>query len=254
MLRCPCQCLSQCPRLLNQRPEEAQRILEQAGDRGSRVHAAIRDLLSGLEVRIDRQYPSEVAKGRFEPLTAEEWNCLRGFANWCKDYKPNVFGQELTVMNDEVGYAGTIDFIGSILLKSERIPILIDWKTSSGIWNEYKLQVAAYWNAWNDNRISPRHTAIVRVGTKHKNKYEMQLFDIKETTFHLAKFIEVKNLHSFVDPEKEPKIEDLPTSLKVEVEIWQPPKPQAEKGGGAKKPRHRTARKTKKQNVGKTNQ
>ena len=255
--------------LLQQRPEEAQRILESAGDRGTRVHAAIRDLIGGNEVKIDQQYPSELTKGRFEPLTAEEWNCIRGFANWFEEYQPEVMGQEIVVFGNTELYAGTIDFLGTILTNKGRIQVLIDWKSSSGIWDEYKLQVAAYWNAYIWGKIDefvPDYTAIVRIGTKHKAKFEMQLFDAKETMDNYKRFLEVKSLHHFVNPDNDkPNIEDLPSVFKFDVPVWKPAKKE-------KKPRSRTAKKSKccgarligdqcencgmdnkKENVGKTN-
>ena len=251
--------------LLQQRPEEAQRILESAGDRGTRVHAAIRDLIDGNKVKIDQQYPSEVANGRFEPLTAEEWNCLEGFVNFVNQYKPEVIAQEQTVFDDQNLYAGTIDFIGSIQVNGVKTPVIIDWKSSSGIWDEYKLQVAAYWAAISRGgpAIITSNTAIVRVGTRHKAKFEIQLFNPEETSQNFKKFLEVKSLYHFVNSGVEkPIITELPTSFKVSV-----PKVKS-----VKKPRSRTAKKSKccgarligdqcencgmdnkKENVGKTN-
>lgn len=233
--------------LLSVSKDEAKKILESAGDRGSRVHMAIRELLDGQEVKIDKQYPSETQGGRFEPLTGEEWNCIQGFASWVVVYKPEVMRQEVTVFSDAELYAGTIDFLGVIDLPGVgKISVLVDWKSSSGIWDEYKLQVAAYYQAWlevKDNKgFVPTHTAIVRVGTKHKQKFEMQVFDAKETMENYARFLEARNLYRFVDSQKEPTIEQLPTSFKFEVPKWQPPAPQAE-NGAKKKPRSRIARK-----------
>lgn len=222
--------------LLKVNEEEAKRILESAGDRGSRVHMAIRDLINGVEVKLETKYPSDLARGRFDPLTNEEWKCIRGFMNWLEDHKPETFLQEQTVWSPHWEYAGTADFIGTIEVTQKRvtnrIPVLIDWKTSSGIYDDHKLQTASYWKAYLDNppvnvvkgtRLLPTHTAVVRVGTNHKVGYEMKLYGPEETMDHFTKFLAVRELHEFVEPAEKsrPVIEEIPIAFKIDVPKWQ---------------------------------
>lgn len=208
--------------LLSVNQDEAKKILESAGDRGTRVHQAIRDLLNGQEVKIDSKYPSDLAKGRFEPLTNEEWDCVRGFANWVLDYKPEVYKQEEAIFSDAYNFAGTIDFLGTVELKGQRIPILIDWKTSSGVWDEYKLQTAAYWVGFGSEEFKPGYTAIVRIGTKHKKMYEMVVFNEEITKYNFQRFMAVKDLCEFVMPSEDnvPVIQEIPVSFRFEVPVW----------------------------------
>ena len=246
--------------LLEQSKEEAERILVSSGDRGTRVHMAVRELLEGHEVKIDQQYPSDLQKGRFEKLTVKEWNCIRGFANFIEMYKPVVHAQEVTVFSPE--YAGTIDFLGTIEVpKIGRIPVLLDHKTSSGIWNEYKLQVAAYFVLWNAKQdpFMADYTAIARYGTKHKAKFELQIFDTKQTIENFGRFHDVLNLHKFSNlGYDKPEIEDLPASFKFEIPKWVPENKgitmKSAKKGKRKVVRGRRLVIKNKKNVGKTNE
>lgn len=77
------------------------------------------------------------------PDSPEIWSCAEAFANWNDTYEPNWIRNEFTVFNDTMGYAGTVD----ALVEIQGVRILLDVKTSKGIYGEYALQLAAYRNA-----------------------------------------------------------------------------------------------------------
>jgi hypothetical protein len=60
---------------------------------------------------------------------------------WLKDYdlKPKFLEKQL--VSEAFHYGGTIDFYGDL----DGVPTLLDFKTSSGIYDEHRFQVAAYW-------------------------------------------------------------------------------------------------------------
>lgn len=212
----------------NHTSEESKKILESAGERGSRVHAAIRDLINGLTIDLERPYESEIA-GKWERLTDEEWSCLTAWVAWVEKFKPELISCETSV--DAEKYAGTIDFLGSINLQKgdkinindsittikedKKIKVLLDWKTGSGIYDNYRLQVAAYAFA---SKIIPEYTGIIRLGTAHKNgRFEMKLWDYETTKFHYQKFR--ASLSNFELNHKEYIHEDgqIPTQLAVKI-------------------------------------
>ncbi len=99
---------------------------EGAGDTGTNVHKYIEDYIN------DGQLPMIEDK--------EEDNCFRQFIDWGEKFKPTWIATEMVVASKEYGFAGTLDSIAEINGKM----CLIDFKTSSGIREEYYIQTAAY--------------------------------------------------------------------------------------------------------------
>lgn len=221
--------------LLSVNPEEAKRALETAGERGTRVHSAIRDLINGVEVKIDSKYPSESSHGRMEPLTGDEWDLIGSFMRWQGEFKPHVDAHEFAVFSLNYGYAGTIDFLGTAELAESRRVVLTDWKTSGKIWDEYKLQISAYYEAlleMNDRtRVTPERTGIVRLAPGRNDGYESKWWSTEETLYHFQVFLSVKNSYEFNRPPKgdEPVIEQIPVSFKANIPKCAPEKPMRKK-------------------------
>ncbi len=62
-----------------------------------------------------------------------------------------VVEQEISLVSETYRYGGTLDAIGVDNLGRY---VLLDWKTSKGIYKEYQLQLAAYVNVWNENNLN----------------------------------------------------------------------------------------------------
>ena len=233
--------------LLSVNKEEAKRALETAGERGTRVHEAFRDLVNGVEVRIDSKYPSESSSGRFEPLTNEEWDFISCGVRWLAMADLQVNAQDIGVFSLVHGYAGTVDFLGMV----KNVLSMPDWKTSTRIWDEYKLQTAAYYTAlleMQDPRyITPDRTGIVRFAPGRESGYEEKWWDAAETREHFDVFLGSKKIYELNKPAKgdDPDIEEIPTSFKVKVPQLVVDKP---------KRKSRSAKNGKEKNVGKTNE
>lgn len=126
--------------------DEAEAIKSAAGDKGSKVHFAIVDLIDGNEVKMDAKYLNP-STGQPEELTLAEWECLVSFGQWYKENKPEVIAREITIWSEQYGYAGTIDF----LVKIGADFYVIDFKTSQNVWPEMEIQVSAYESALHEN-------------------------------------------------------------------------------------------------------
>jgi hypothetical protein len=122
--------------------DQAEAIKKAAGDRGSKVHTAIADLIDGKEVKMDAKYVNP-STGQEEELSLEEYECIMSFVAWFKETNPRVVGREFIIWNDQYGYAGTVDFLAQIGNEYW----IIDFKTGQSIWPEYTLQVSAYKHA-----------------------------------------------------------------------------------------------------------
>jgi len=119
--------------------DEAEAIKVAAGNKGSKVHLAIADILLGKEVRIDSKFKNP-STGFEEELTLEEIECIQSFIDWKEENPGEVIAFEVAVFSDKHNFAGTVDFIYKI---GEEY-WLIDFKTGQSVWEESKFQVSAY--------------------------------------------------------------------------------------------------------------
>src|SRR3990167_3083899 len=197
--------------LLSVSRDEAKKILEEAGERGARVHEAIRDLIDGVTIDRDRLYQSDL-RGQYAKLTLDEWGCLIAFLNFCADYKPKVSRRESAVATGD--YAGTMDFLGTIEIKGKTTQTLLDFKTSSAIYPDYKLQTAAYAFA-----SGAPNTGILRLGSRHKRGYELVIWDHSQTREHYAAFRATLRNFRLENKPYEHKDERVPAILEVDIPI-----------------------------------
>ncbi len=125
--------------------DEAEAIKSAAGDKGSRVHHAIVDLIDGQTVHMDAKYAAGDEPA--QELSLEEYDCLRTFSDWWATCEPETLAREVTVFNAEHNYAGTVDWVGVFHKPPKGLstgPWLLDWKTSKDVWPEHELQVSGY--------------------------------------------------------------------------------------------------------------
>jgi hypothetical protein len=216
--------------------EEARMKLLKAGDEGSRTHRAISDLIDGSRISMTTKYPSDIKGGRQEPLNDEEWDNLEAFENWCIKYKPKIVAQDQTVAS--TNYAGTFDALVVITppegdktfarqFWGQEVLILVDWKSSSGIWEEYKAQLAAYWMAIHKGKKYDKFikayptrmfTGIVRLGTRHNSGFEFKVWTQEETeTTNIYEFYAAQTIADAHEPEFEPEVRQIKTSFFIKV-------------------------------------
>jgi hypothetical protein len=142
--------------------DEAEAIKEAAGDRGSKVHAALTDLLDGKTVAMDAQCLNPSTE-QLEPLSLEEYDAILSFARWHERVKPVLVARDVTVWNDQEGYAGTVDFVCTI---NGQLWI-VDFKTSQSVWPSHELQLTGYKHA--DHDWGAANLAVLQLGYK-RNK------------------------------------------------------------------------------------
>ena len=193
--------------LANHGWDESEALKQAAGDKGSKVHSAIVDLIDGNEVAMNMQYPNPTT-GNLEELALEEYECLLSFVNWFKEVKLLIITREVVVFNEEFHYAGTVD----LLCQINGVTWLIDFKTGQYIWPEYELQVSAYRHALMHHKALK--LGILQVGYRlNKKKFKFTEIDDKFDLFQSAYRI-WQNEQEGVEPKKI----DLPTSLKLEIQ------------------------------------
>lgn len=166
--------------------DEAEAIRQARGEKGSKVHQAVGDLLEGKTVKMDDAYINRTT-GQPEELSLEEYECLMAFRDWWADAKPTLIAREFVLWGD--GYAGTGDLLCTI--KGE--PWLIDLKTSQYVWPEHELQVSAYKHALPDALSLANHApklGILQVGYRaNKRKWKLTPVEDQYDLFLAARAI-----------------------------------------------------------------
>ena len=182
--------------------DEAESIKVAAGDKGSKVHFAVKDLIEGKEIPINAKYFNPTTK-QDEELTLEEYACLMSFVQWHKDCSPVFDEWEFAVWGD--GYAGTVDLVCHI----DGRRWLIDFKTSQYIWPSHELQVSAYKKATG---YADATLGILQLGyQRNKNKYKLTEIEDQYELFEAAKKIWAKEQAGVAPFQK-----DYPLALKLE--------------------------------------
>lgn len=192
--------------LANKGWNEAEAIKSAAGDKGSKVHLAIVDLIDGKEVKMDSMYINPTTEFA-EELTLEEYEAIMSFVEWWNINKPTVITKEAIVFNEEYSYAGTVDLICEI----EGEKWLIDFKTGQNIWPEHLLQVSAYKHCLE--HYKDLQLGILQLGY-YRNKKNFKFTEV-EDKFEV--FLSTRNIWKDQTEKIEPKKRDYPVSLKLEI-------------------------------------
>lgn len=121
------------------------------------------------------RFVEQTIKGENPPLPVNEQlriSCER-FLKWVKDNNVKFLLSEQMVYSKLLNYVGTLDFV----CKMDGKLYLGDLKTSSGIWDEYKLQVAAYRYARSEEFTNEKYDGqlIIRIGKD--GDFEVKTFE-----------------------------------------------------------------------------
>lgn len=135
--------------------DAGRRYTSRTADLGSRVHHAC------------ERWPDHTCLADAAPYVEQ-------FAKWVSDYKVEFLHREMTVLNPELGYAGTADGI----VRFDGCTFLFDIKTG-GVWPSAALQLAAY----------SRATHYVRGDTSLPVDWEVDgafVLDLKPRSYNVA--------------------------------------------------------------------
>ncbi len=186
--------------------DEAEAVKQAAGEKGSRVHRAISDILMGKEVKIDAQYADNDGNEPKE-LSSQEYEAIMSFANWLNEIQPEVMAVDYTLVNEKDNYAGTID----MKLKIGGEVWIVDIKTSKDVYPSHELQVSAYMAAEKECQ----KIAILQVGyPRNKNKYKFTEIEPQFNLFKAAQAIWAKETEG-----QHPLQKDFPMALKWNKKI-----------------------------------
>ncbi len=153
--------------------DEAEALKSAAGDKGSKIHLAIADLLAGNEIKIDSKYINK-STGNEEELTPNEYEAVMSFLEWYLETKPEVLQFEYVVFNSAYGYAGTVD----LKCKIDGEVWIIDVKSGLDVHPEHELQVSAYKHAEGQEAVT--RVAILQVGYKRNKTKKFKFTEVPD--------------------------------------------------------------------------
>jgi len=187
--------------------DESEAIKIAAGDKGSKVHAAIDALIAGHEVKIDSAFLNP-STDKQEELTLEEYEAVMSFSDWYKEAKPKILIHDFVVWGN--GYAGTVD----MLCEVDGKVYLVDFKTSQQVFLSHELQVSAYVHALPDGMIKPPvGIAILQIGYR-KNKKRFKFTELEDK---YAQFLAAKSFWENEYKDVKPLQRDYPLSLCLNI-------------------------------------
>ena len=163
--------------------DEAEAVKAEAGDRGSKVHKAIENLVDGASVKMEDKYYNK-SKETDEELTPEEYGAIVSFTRWVEEVKPKFLSSEITVISEKHNFAGTVDCVAEI----DGQVWIIDWKTSANIYPSMEAQLSAYKVALKEmgKKVDNAKLAVLQVGYKrNKRGYKFTEIDDKFTSLFL---------------------------------------------------------------------
>jgi hypothetical protein len=138
---------------------DADSIRDEAGRRGSVVHELTERYDSGEPVA----YINEKGNPLYKML---EWSMFERYVDFSTNHNPKIDMVELHMVNEELGYAGTLDRVLSIDGKS----YLVDIKTSNSIYPSYWLQLAAYRELLRSGGVEVDGVAILWLNAKTRTR------------------------------------------------------------------------------------
>lgn len=135
--------------LLGQASNAWRADLSNAANIGTEVHTMIEEWIATGTVPMDNR--------RGEVLRSFD-----AFMKWQAEHKVTWLKSEMQVVSHTWGYAGTLDAI--CLYEGRRL--VLDFKTSGGFWDTYRMQIAAYRSAAEEGGEITDGTAVLRLDKK----------------------------------------------------------------------------------------
>lgn len=110
-------------------------VMEQTANKGTIIHNVLQQLMEG-------KVPETKFNLSFKDITSVEFaiNYAKTFFKEHNMTPATTKGVEMTLMSEELGYAGTLDWLGDM----DNLLTLVDYKTSKKVRMNHILQVSAY--------------------------------------------------------------------------------------------------------------
>lgn len=195
---------------LKKNGDEAEQIKRDAGNKGSKIHQAIEDLLNGIEVKFDAKYMNHDT-GREEELTADEYWTIMTFVKWWEKLNAEHEVKVLAVEHSDISLTMEVGYTLDLLIQVDGEKWIVDYKTSKEIYMSHKLQT------WLMKFHQKADRAFLLQIGYNRNKDGFKLTEVEEdlqAEYNACLKIWEREVS---DEAKKPLQKDYPMSLTVEV-------------------------------------
>ena len=211
--------------------KEADRIMIEAQDKGSRIHYAWEVYCNGGSIGYYKWQSEEKPECDFAFTNQHEMVDLIKLIEFRKLLKPDILSSEATVYSDKHEYAGTIDNVFSIekdvdLVNGrakdtiEKGLYIVDLKTGKTVSDEAYMQLAAYAKAYEETGLGTvKGAMILHTGSTTKTGipgFSLKLRSKEKLEQDFNDFLNAKALWHRKNPNMQPKIFDFPRVVKWE--------------------------------------
>jgi len=152
---------------------------DKAADAGTLAHEMIEILVAGGD-------PSTVEGSEEQMPKAVQ--ALDAFRLWLETTKIEIIEQEMVLVSEQHRFGGTPDAVGQTPSGEY---VLLDWKTSNRIYQDYLLQIAAYRLLWQEAHPDKplAHCHLLRIGKEyadfHHHSWPSEAIDVALEQFLL---------------------------------------------------------------------
>ncbi len=123
-------------------PNDLYDVSQKAADAGSIAHDLIEhSILYGTDPTAEELEQHELWSKASEDTREKARNCYRQYKRWRKQTSIEIVQTEKGGVSELYQYGGTYDGLGR---NSDGELVLIDWKTSGGVYASYLIQLSAY--------------------------------------------------------------------------------------------------------------
>jgi hypothetical protein len=144
----------------------AERKMKIANAVGTEVHRCIDSLLNtGIYTVIPPMIDGVIMPSLIPRISG----MVLSFEGWLAGITGEVFETELRVVSRQYVYSGTLDMVGKI----GKVSAVVDWKTSSKIYDDMQLQLAAYAHAYNEQTNSKIKDGLIVCVSKDKPDFKL---------------------------------------------------------------------------------
>jgi len=143
------------------------KLLKEAGRIGTLAHKMIEEYINGGSVILDDYTPSEISQAK---------TAYYSFYKWFEDNDVEFYETELKLVSEKYQFGGTFDAVCEVNGKL----VICDWKTSSGVYDEFLIQLGAYRQLIKENLDHNIRGAILLRLDKEENGYEEHHYKIKD--------------------------------------------------------------------------
>ena len=151
--------------------DDSMAIMKEAGRVGTLDHKMIEEFIKGGVVCLDGYSTEEFSQAK---------TAYYGYYNWFANNNVKFLETEMKLVSEKYGFGGTFDAVAVVNKKL----VILDWKTSNAVHDEFLVQLAAYRQLIHENKFDYvpkiKGAILLKLDKEEKGVYEEHKYKIKD--------------------------------------------------------------------------